>query len=67
MLSLYCKATKLLPGTVDMLSFPIPPGVSYVTLSLILQRSMARPFRNKRKDSASAEGIIDSFYLDENY
>ena len=44
MLSLFCKATKLLPGTVVTLSFPVSPYTSYVPLSLILQRSTAQPF-----------------------
>ena len=64
MLSLYCKATKLLPRTVDVLSIPVLPFRCCVPLLLILQLSIARPFQNKSNDSASAEEIIDSFYLD---
>ena len=48
MLSLYCKATKLLPGTVDVLFILFLLCCSYAPLLLILQLSMARPFQNKK-------------------
>ena len=67
MLSLYCKATKLLPRTVDVLSILVLLCRSYAPLLLILQLSIARPFQNKSNDSASAEEVIDLFYLNENY
>ena len=67
MLSLYRKAIKLLPRTVDVLSILVLLCRSYVPLLLTLQLSIARPFRNKKDDSASAEEIIDLFYLNENY
>ena len=66
MLSLYCKAIKLLPRTVDVLSMLVLLCRSSAPLLLILQLSIARPFRNKKDDSASAEEIIDLFYLNEN-
>ena len=67
MLSLYCKAIKLLPRTVDVLSILVLLCRSYAPLLLILQLSIARPFQNKSNDSASAEEVIDLFYLNENY
>ena len=67
MLSLYCKAIKLLPRTVAELSILVLLCRSYAPLLLILQLSIARPFQNKSNDSASAEEVIDLFYLNENY
>ena len=48
MLSLYCKAIKLLPRTVNELSILVLLFRCYAPLLLILQLSMARPFRNKK-------------------
>ena len=45
MLSLYCKAIKLLPRTVDVLSILILLCRSYAPLLLILWLSIARPFQ----------------------
>ena len=59
MLSLYCKAIKLLPRTVTELSIPVLLFRCCVPLLLILQLSIARQPQNKSNDSASAEGIID--------
>ena len=59
MLSLYCKAIKLLPRTINELSILVLLFRCYASLLLILQLSIARPFRNKSDDSASAEEIID--------
>ena len=67
MLSLYCKAIKLLPRTVYELSILVLLFRCYTPLLLILQLSIARPFQNKSNDSASAEEVIDLFYLNENY
>ena len=67
MLSLYCKAIKLLPRTVNGLSILVLLFRCYAPLLLILQLSIARPLQNKSNDSASAEEVINLFYLNENY
>ena len=67
MLSLSCKATKLLPRTVNELSILVLLFRCYAPRLLIPQLSIARPLQNKSNDSASAEEIIDLLYLIENY
>ena len=67
MFSLFCKAPRLLPRTAIMLSSLL----SYVArmypfaYPTVLNNMIVLEIR--RNNSASAEEIIDSFYLDENY
>ena len=59
MFSLFRKAIKLLPRTVNELSTPVFLFRCCAPLLLGLQLSIARPSPNKDDDSASAEEIID--------
>ena len=67
MLSLFCKAPRLLPRTAIMLSFLLPYVARMYPVAYPIVFDNMTVLEIRRNNSASAEEIIDSFYLDENY